>query len=866
MELWRKLVFLVRRRRFDRELDEEMRFHLEMKAGAMGDRYAAHRQFGNPTLLKEVSREMWGWNSFETLLQDMRYALRTMRRNAGFTAIVIATLALGIGANTAIFSVVDGVLLRPLPFPEQERLVGVFSHFAPANNPRGNFSVADFLDLRSQVKSLDQLAAFTRRRWTITGLERPELVAGSAVTSSFFSVLGATPMLGRTFLAGEDNPNGPRLIVLSESLWRRLFNSDPGVTGRAIVLNGNAFTVVGVMPSSFQFPQAGTDLWQLLTLAPPAYRFPFFLRGVARLKPGVSLGQAQAELNALAPGIERSDPKTYQHLSFPVLPLREGLVGNVRLPLLVMLGAVGLVLLIASVNVANLLLARAASREREMAIRMSIGAGRFRLMRQLLTESIVMALAGGVAGALLALWGVHWLRTLAVANIPRLEQARVDGRVLLFTLFICVLSGVLFGLAPALESLRSRLNESLKQHDRSGTASRSGQRTRSVLVAAEVAFSFLLLIGAGLLLRSFVKLQTVNPGFQSEDLLVAQVWPSFAKYSDAAKSNALYQAVLERMRALPGVKSVALTQGLPPNGQACCEGFRIQGHPLAAGQVNPAVSTPTVSPDYFRTLGIPLLRGRYFTEHDNASSPPVVIITDTMARHYFPDEDPVGKHLMMGWSLPNQPWREIVGIVGDVPYLGLGAEPEAAYYAPLAQLPGGPFSIVIRLSNPARLADALRASVWSIDKEMPLSNVTTMEQLMSASVAQPRFQTVLIGIFGGVALLLAAIGIYGVVAYSVTHRVHEFGIRMALGAQRGDVLGQVMRGSAVLVMTGLAAGAAGSLALTHLIRTLLYRVSPTDPVTFVGVAAILTGVALMASLIPAHRATRIDPVVALREE
>ncbi|HYL76900.1 MAG TPA: ABC transporter permease [Bryobacteraceae bacterium] len=842
-----------------------MRFHLEMKEQS-ADAHAARRQFGNFTLLKEVSREMWGWNSLERLMQDLRYALRMMRRSPGFAAIVVATLAIGIGANTAIFSIVDGVLLRPLPYPDADRLVAVYSHFSAQSLPRGTFSVADFFDLHAQVKSFDRFAAYSYRRWVLTGVDRPEILTGAGVTSSLLGILGAQPLVGRTFLDGEDKPNGTPLAVISESLWRRRFQSDRGVVGRSILLNGTSVTVVGVMPSSFNFPQAGMDLWQLMAFTPPTQRFPFFLRGIGRLKPGVSWEQAQAELNALAPGIERTDPATYQHLSFPVVPLQEATVGNVRLALLVILGAVGLVLLIAAVNVANLLLARAASREREIAIRMSIGAGRVRLVHQLLTESVLLALAGGGAGVLLAWWGVRWLRTLTVTNLPRLNEVHIDWRVLAFTLVISVVSGIMFGLAPAIETFRFRVNDSLKQQERSGTASRSRQRTRSLLVVAEVAFSFLLLIGAGLLLRSFLKLQGADPGFRTENLLIALVSPSNSKYSDDAKNNALYQDLLQGLHGLPGVESAALSQSLPPNRVGWMEGFRIEGRSLPQGSANPAVALPVVTPEYFRTMGIPLLRGRYFDDHDLPSSPPVVIISENMARRYFANQDPIGKRLMMGWSLPNQPWREIVGVVGDVAYHGLAAEPESVYYAPLKQNTADSFFLVIRAQNAARLADAVRATVAAIDKEMLVLSIGTMEDAMTSSVAQERFGTTIISIFGGMALLLAAIGIYGVVTYSVTQRMHEFGIRMALGAQRRDVLGLVARGSAVLVLTGMAAGCIGALALTRLISSLLFRVSPADPLTFAAAAVVLAGVALLASFVPAHRAIRVDPVTALRDE
>jgi len=865
-ELWRRLVFLVRKSRHQRELGEEMQFHLDMKAAEFGDPHAARRQFGNSTVLQEVSREMWGWNSIETLWQDVRYALRGMRRSPGFTAIVIATLALGIGANTAMFSIVDMVLLRPLPFRDQDRLVAVYSHFIPGNVARGSFSLADYLDLTAQNRTFGQFAAYTFGLWTISGPVQPEVLNVVRVTPAFFPILGAQPLIGRTFYEGEDKLNAPRVCVLSETLWRRLFSSDRNVIGRGIVLNDTSYTVVGVMPSGFEFPQQGVDIWTEMQLTAPTYRFPFFLRGIAKLKPGVTLEQAQTDLNTIAPGIERSDPKTYSHLSFPVLPLREGLVGSSRLPLLVLLGSVAMVLLIASVNVANLLLARAASREREIAIRVSIGAGRARVLRQLLTESLLLAFAGGLLGLILAWWVVSSCRHLTLVNIPRLDQAHIDVRVLLFTVAVCLFCGILFGLAPALESIRFRLNDSLKQHERSGTESRSRRQIRSALVMAEVALSFILLIGAGLLLRSFAKLQSVNPGFDTENLLVAQVSAPHNKYPSNEKLNQMYAELLNRLRALPSVQSVAASVGLPPARSAWTEGFRLEDRPTQEGNVNPSVPLPIVTPDYFRTLGIALQRGRYFSEHDTPASPPVVIISQTMAQRYFGSENPIGKRLMMGWSLPNQPWREIVGVVGDVKYRGLDAPAEAVYYVPMAQFPSMPAFLVLRAPNAGRLAEPVRAAIGVIDKDILVTDASTMQEAISQSVAQPRFRTALLGAFAGVALLLAAIGIYGVVAYSVSQRMHEFGIRIALGAQAGNVIGMVLGASGWLMLVGVAAGLAGSFALTRLLKALLFEVSPTDPLTFVIVAGGLAGIALLATLVPARRATRIDPVSALRDE
>jgi putative ABC transport system permease protein len=802
---------------------------------------------------------------FEELLQDLRYGVRTLARNPGFTSVAVLALAVGIGANTAMFSVVYGILLRPLPYAGADRVATVYMHFYPQNFERGTMCVADYLDWKAGNHAFEDPSAWSSRRMDLAGAGDPEQVQGAAVTSGFFATLQARPLLGRLFLPGEDRAGSPAEAVLSESLWHRRFAASPAAIGQTISVSGSGAIIVGVVPAGFGFPRENTELWTNIHLAPPTRRGPFFLRGIARLKPGVTLDQAQAETNAIGRRIMRENPY-YKNLTLPVVSLREALVGSVQTPLLVLIGAVGLVLLIAVGNVANLMLARATVREREMALRLSLGAPRGFLIRQLLTESVLLALAGGAAGLALSYGGIQLLRAWNPGNLPLAGSIQLDSRALGFMLLVSVLTGVLFGLAPALQSSRANLNSTLKEGGR-GTAGSARRHTRAALVIAEVALSLMLLVAAGLLLRSLARLQQVTGGFAAppKELLTMAISPTDRKYDDAGPVRAYYDQVVERARRLPGVQSAAVSDSLPPNRQADADIFMIQGQALPPGEMNPAVSKPIVGPGYFETMRIPLRKGRYFTEYDTQSSAPVVIVSETLARHFFPGQDPIGRRIKQ--SAPDDPYMEIVGVVGDVKYTGLQKETDAAHYIPYRQNYGRQMFLVVRSTlGAAGLAPVLRRQIQSIDPGVTLNAVSTMHQALDTDFAQPRFNTILLVLFAGIALLLAAVGLYGVIAYSVAQRTHEIGVRMALGAGRANVLGMMMRQGARLALIGIALGLAGAFILTRLLSTLLFGVGATDPFTFAAVALGLLAVSLLATFIPAHRATRISPIAALRYE
>jgi putative ABC transport system permease protein len=670
--------------------------------------------------------------------------------------------------------------------------------------------------------------------------------------------------VGRTFAPGEDNPTAPPLAILSESLWRRRFGADPAVLGHTILVNGVQSTVVGVMPNAVRFPRRDTEVWTNLPLVPPTRWGPWLYRGVARLKPGITLQQAQAEMISIARHMERTTP-FYKRVRLPLLLLRDSLLGaTLRPAILVLCGFVGLVMLIAVVNVANLMLARATVREREMALRLSLGAGRGRLARQLLTESLLLAGTGGVAGVALAWAAIQLVRAWNPGNLLLIDSVWLDWSALGFMAFVSMLSGVLFGLAPALESARADLNSTIKEGGRSAGASRARGTARKALVISEIAISLTVLVGAGLLLRSFVNLQRVNGGFAAppQRLLTMRISPGDRKYNQDAAGLAFYDEVLRCARSVPGVEMAEVTGSLPPDRQGDADTFEIEGHPVSRGEVNPVISRTTIGPDFFRTLGIPLLKGRYFTPHDTDQSKPVAIVSEGFVRRFLPREDPLGKRLKNGGVS-----SEIVGVVGNVKYLGLTVDTDPAFYLPFAQRYEPRMYLAVRTSNDAsHLAEALRRAIQSVARGATLAQISTMDQALDLSVSQPRFNTMLLGLFAAIALLLAAVGIYGLIAYSVAQRTHEFGVRMALGAARADVVRMVIRQGMSLAVTGILLGLGGAFAMTRLLRTMLFGVGVADVTTFAIAPLGMLFVVLLATVLPALRATRISPVVALRYE
>lgn len=798
----------------------------------------------------------------DTLWQDVRYALQQIRRSPGFAVVAAATLALGIGANTAIFSVVNAVLLRPLPYQQPQRLVSVE---LDGLNYEGTF-----LQFGERAKSLD-VAAYRGGELSLTGRGEPLYLRSVATSSNLFSILGVDAILGRAFLATESQTGSDAVVILSYGLWQARFGGDPAIMGEQIRLDSTNRTVVGVMPAGFHFPDANTELWVPLALDPANHvdLWSTTATMIGRLRPGVTLVQARAEVAALAPQMLQlfpwSMPEKYGRQATAV-PLREHLVGDVRPMLLILLGAVGFVLLIACVNVANLLLVRTAARQRELAIRAALGAGRRRLMRQLLTESMILALLGGALGLLLAIWGVQALTASLPSNTPRLSEIGIDGRVLAVTLVVALATGLLFGLLPAFRSARSNAQAVLKEGGRGSSAGRERRHLSGVLVVSEVALAVVLVTGAGLLMRSFLRLLQTDPGFRTEQLLSATIAPPTFRYTTEPSRRLFYQELVERIDALPGVQTAAVTSRLPFGGKNYGSVFAVEGRPDPArtGNWPWADVGAVVSTGYLHTVGAPLLRGRGFTEADREGAPGVVLINESLARHFWPHEDPLGKRIRQPGDTG---WSTIVGIVGDVKHDQLGEAQKGAFYRPLLQRSVDYPSVVVRTTaDPDAFTVRLRDAVASVDSDTPVSDIRTMTQLVSTSLARPRFAMALLAAFGVLALVLGAVGIYGVIAYSVSQRTHEIGLRMALGAQPGDVLRMVTRHGTALTLAGIATGLAASFALTRLLASLLYGVSTLDPVTFIAAPILLFAVALLASYVPAHRAARIDPVIALREE
>ncbi len=797
----------------------------------------------------------------DALGRDIRYALRSWRRAPGPIAAALAALALGIGANTAIFSIVAGVLLKPLPYQNPERLVMVWQDMRARGGPaRDWISPGLFVEWQQRGAMFDHLAAVRGWAPNLTGIDEPERLRGAAVSASYFAALGVPAAAGRSFTDEEDQPNGPPVAMISDALWARLFDRAPGLVGRTILLDGQATTVVGVMPPGFQPPIVAADIWSPLRIDPSrAPRGIIVLRVLARLKADVTVAQAQAGMTALASQLASEDAE-WERARVAVIPLLDDLVGDVRQMIVVLAVAVALVLGIACANVMSLLLARAADRAREITIRTALGAGRAQIVRQLLTESALLAVAGGAAGLLLAWWGVQGLVAVAPASAPRLQEVRIDSLVLAFTAGITALTAALSGLAPAAAAARVHLSPALREGGREAT---STGRLRAVLVVAEIAVALVLVVGAALLIRTLVALQRVDMGFHGDHLLTAVVAPPRAQYRDPAALRQLFQRLLDRAAAIPGVRSAGLTNMLPLSGGDFTLSFRIEGRPPAATPGGePVAGTRVVSPSYVSTVGMRLLSGRDLSPLDTEHAPGAILVNETMARRYWPGTSPIGAKVQI-----NVLDATVVGVVGDVHHRGPAATPGAEMYVPYLQFNARQAIVVLRTTgDPSRSAAALRAAMREIDPSLPLSNVTTMETLLAQSVAQPKFLAALLTGFAALAAVLALVGVYGLLSFAVSRRVRELGVRMALGAGRARVIRDVLRQSATLVGAGLVSGAALAYGLSRLLRTLLFGVSAGDPSTIVAMAVAIAGAAIVASLPPALRASRIDPVVALREE
>ena len=862
------------------QLEEEIQSHLEMAARERQERgeprrqaeNAARREFGNVGLVKDVTRRTWGWVSIEELLQDLRYGLRMVRRNPAFTAVAVLTLVLGIGANTAIFSLVNGVLLQPLPFAQPERLVGMTSFY-----PKG-----PFVTMRDQSRTMDIVANTEGAEFNLTGKDLPVRLAGASVSARWFSVLGAQAAMGRVFQEGEDQPGKDRLVILSHALWERRFGSDPNLIGRAIALDGVDRLVVGIMPPDFRFPSLKTELWVPLDLDPRdvgEYWGSSYMPLMGRLLPGATVEQARLELKQLRPRVLAAYPwrmpdNVWQNGS--LTPFQELLVGSVRERLLLLLGAVGLLLLIACANVANLLLARATTRHREIALRSALGAGRWRIARQLVTESVLITVMGGALGLCGARYGLVILKSMLPADTPRLGEAVVDARVLLFTAVLSVVTGIIFGLVPAGGTSKVDLTKALKTGERGGIS--GTHRLSSLLVAAEVSISVVLVIAAGLLVKSPWHLSNTNPGFRSERILTARVTPNESFCADAGRCQTFYRELLERVRALPEVTGAAAVNGLPLGGDWETVPSDIEARPVVPGAHVPMLMERIATPDYFQVMGIPLLQGRTLTDADTApSAQRVALISKSTAERYWPGKSPIGEHIKPRWL---DDWWTVVGVVGDVREFNMttnlidwiDGEFYTAYGAHAVRGRGpesvpAEVTLIIRTSQEqTQLGSELQSIVSSLNGDVPVSQVELLHEWVREAVSGTRSTASLFAIFATLAVVLGAVGIYGVISYSVAQRTREIGIRVALGARRDEILMLVVGQGAKLAALGVIAGLAGAALLTRLMAGLLYGVGTADPMTYLVVGFFLMFVAVVASYIPARRAMRVDPMQALRYE
>ena len=891
MRLFHKLPLrlrsVFRKNRVEQELSEELRFHLEkliqenIEKGMTPDeaRYAALRELGGVEQIKEECRDMRRVNYVESSIQDLRYGLRMLAKNPGFTAVAVLTLALGIGANTAIFSVVDAVVLRPLPYKDPDRLVMVKERIPLVTPEPIPVCAPDVIQFQRQNEVFESVAAFRGGQLDLSGGREPERITAERVNANLFSLLGVQPLVGRAFTADEDQP-GRSLAILSYPLWQRRFGANPDVVGRTVNLNRQAYTIIGVMPQSFVFPLQGMQQGDAADVfVPMAFTREelgnegdnFNYSVLARLKPGTSLARANADADAIAYRILQTYPPQFRDrikLGAVALPLSGQVVGGVRLLLLLLLGAVGFVLLIACANVANLVLTRAAHRQREIAVRLALGAGMHRLLRQLAAENLLLAVAGAGLGLPLAFAITHGLVRWMPANIPRVHAIELDLAVLAFTLTLAVLAGLVFGVLPALAASRTDLHSTLKEGGRSTQQGPQHHRLRSVLVVAEVALSLVLLVGAGLLVRSFARVLATRPGFEPESVLTASLSLPEAQYKQDQQIRGFYRDLMARLQELPGVKAAGASTDLPLQA-GWNHVFTPEGYQPPPGAGLNLCYHSVILGDYLQTMGVPLLRGRYFSEQDTPGSTPVLIVSESLAKRYWPNQDPIGKRLHWGPPESKDAWLTIVGAVGDVKQGPLDAPTIQHTYESYVQhdVPANTLNVAVRAAgDPVSLTSALRAAVWGFDHQLAVAEVRTMSQVISESTAPRRFNLFLLSAFAALALVLAAIGIYGVLSYSVTQRTHEIGIRMALGAQRGEVLRQVVEQGLLLLGVGIVIGIAGALALTRFLASLLYEVRPVDPLTFAAVSAILAGIALLASYIPARRATKVDPMVALRYE
>ncbi len=888
-KLWVRIRALSQKRKLDADMDEEMRAHIEMRmrenvqAGMPPDqaRYAALRQFGWSETIKETCREQRGVTWLENLVQDVRFGLRMLSKNPGFTIVAVLTLALGIGANTAIFSVVNAVLLRPLPYKEADRLVTIWERNPKEGYEQNNPAAGTYRDWKAQSQAFEQMAVFDANEgFNLTEAGEPMRLTGTAVSADLFPVLGITPERGRNFMSEEEIPGRDQVAILSYNLWQTRFGADPRIVGKVIVLDGKSRTVIGIMPPKFRFPgmtgvllgswvNQPADIWVPLALDQGAWnqRGNHYLQAIGRLKRGTMIEQARAEMDTIQQRLEKQYHGNFMGTHTKLVPLQQQSVASIRTALLVLLSAVAFVLLIACANVANLLLARAARRQKEIAIRVALGAGRSRLLLQLLTESSVLAIFGGIVGSLLAMWSVRLLVAgvggEASNSIPGWNDIRVDTTVLAFTLGISLMTGVLFGLVPAWHGTKTSISGSLSEGGRGSSESRRGNRLRSALVVFEIALALMLLIGAGLMIQSFVLLQKVNPGFNPAHVLAMELDLPDSKYSDDPHRAAFFSQLVERVQALPGVESAAASVAVPFVHRGPNWAINVEGRSADPNGKWLTADWSAITPDYFRAMGVPLVKGRVFTAQDTAESQPVIMINAAFARRYLPGQDPVGKRIEVG-----EKQRAIVGVATDFRQLGFDAEIRPDMYTPNAQTPWSSSRVIVVRSagDPVSMMRALRTTVQALDKDLPIITLRSMDTILSSSVAQSRFRTLLMGLFGASALLLATIGIYGVLAYSVSTRLHEIGIRMAIGAQVIDVLSLVIGQGMRLVALGVIIGVLSALALTRVLRSLLYQVAPTDPLTFAAVSLLLVFIALVACWLPARRATKVDPMEALRYE